>query len=152
MSDDPNTLVLVQNDIKYPLKHISPLAFDSIDADGQGRPTWYTYRDGNFELYYIPDQVYNVRLSYKKFYPDLVSDGDSNDFTNFAPRLIEYRTLADVLLDYREDEVRGAQYIQRAKEERVAILAETYNRTATGNLSTENIIDNDRSLYYYGFY
>lgn len=149
---EPNALVIIQGNIKYPLVHTTPLAFDTLDVDAQGRPVWYTYRDGNFELYYIPDQAYDVRLFYRKFYSDLVNDSDTNDFTDFAPRLIEYRTLSDLLFDYREDEERGAIYARRAAEERTQIQAETYNRTATGNLSIESIVDGNRNYFYESFY
>lgn len=152
MGIEPNTLVIIQGNVRYPLIHLTPLAFDTKDVDAQGRPIWYTYRDGNFELYYIPDIAYDVRLFYRKSYADLVSDTDSNDFTNFTDRLIEYRTLADLLLDYREDEQRASLYFRRAEEEHRQILTETYNRTATGNLSTESIIGNDSNYFYENFY
>ena len=149
---EPNGLVIIQGNIRYPMEHVTPLAFDTLDVDAQGRPVWYTYREGNFELYYIPDMAYSVRLFYNKTYADLVNDGDSNDFTNFTPRLIEYRTLADLLLDYREDEVRGNMYLSRAAEEHRQIMSETYNRTATGNISTESIVDSDSNYFYENFY
>lgn len=141
MTKEPNGLVIFQGNIKYPLVHLTPLAFDTLDVDAQGRPKWYTFRDGGFEVYYIPDQVYTINLFYSKSYVDLATDGASNDFTNNTTRLIEYRTLADLLLDYREDEERAAIYLRRAEKELTKIQTETYNRTATGNLSTENIVD-----------
>lgn len=149
---EPNGLVILQGNIRYPMEHVTPLAFDTIDVDATGRPVWYTYRDGNFELYYIPDLDYRVRFFYRKRFADLVNDNDENDFTRFADRLIEYRTLADLLLDYREDEVRGAQYIARAEDELAKIQTETYNRTSTGNLSTESIVDGQRNYFYENFY
>ena len=152
MGIEPNALVIIQGNIRYPLVHVTPLAFDTLDVDAQGRPIWYTYRDGNFELYYIPDQAYDVRLFYRKNYTDLANDADTNDFTNFTPRLIEYRTLADLLLDYREDEARGAQYLGRAAEEYKQIMSETYNRTSTGNLSIESIVDGNRNYFYENYY
>ena len=151
MAIEPNAMVLIQNTIKYPMIHITSLEFDTLDSNGSGRPMWYTYREGNFELYYIPDQVYDINLFYSKSYDDLTGDGESNDFTNFTTRLIEYRTLADLLLDYREDNERASVYLQRAKEELLKIMNETYNRTATGNLSTENIINRSDS-FAYGLY
>ena len=148
---EPNGLVVIQGNIRYPLDHITALKFDTLDVSAIGRPVWYTYRDGNFELYYIPNQEYEVRLFYTKKYDDLSADG-SNDFTNFAPRLLEYRTLADLLLDFREDDPRGTRYLARAEEEFNKIQSETYNRTATGNLSVETIIDGERGYFYENFY
>ena len=149
---EPNALVIIQGNIRYPMEHVTPLAFDTIDVDATGRPVWYTYRNGNFELYYIPDQDYDVRLFYRKLFTDLVNDNDTNDFLTYADRLIEYRTLSDLLLDYREDEERAVLYAQRAEEELRQVMAETYNRTSTGNLSTESIVDGQRNYFCENFY
>ena len=149
---EPNALVIIQGNIRYPLRHVTTLKFDTLDVDAQGRPVWYTYRDGNFELYYIPDRVYDVRLFYRKTYADLAANTDTNDFTNLAPRLIEYRTLADLLLDFREDDPRGTRYLARANEELNQIKRETYNRTSTGDLSVETIVEPDRGFFYESFY
>ena len=82
----------------------------------------------------------------------MVNDNDTNDFLTYADRLIEYRTLSDLLLDYREDEERAVLYAQRAEEELRQVMAETYNRTSTGNLSTESIVDGQRNYFYENFY
>jgi hypothetical protein len=140
---EPNALVIIQNDMPYPLQHITPLAYDTYDVGAQGIPTLYTYRDGEFQLYYIPDQEYDINLYYEKRFDDLVDDADTNGFTLYAERLIEYRTLADLLADYREDFERANLYFQRADEEKKQILTETYKRTSTGNLSTECIVDDN---------
>lgn len=144
----PNSLVIIDGEVRYPLTHLTPLAIDTINTNAQGRPWWYTYRNGQIELYYIPDRVYDVEFFYRKSYTDLTADTATNDFTVNAPRLIEYRTLADLLLDYREDTERGNIYLTRAADELKTIQTETYNRTSTGNLSTENIIDGDRDRYW----
>lgn len=149
---EPNGLVIEDGNVKYPLVHINALEYDTLDVGASGRPWWYTYRNGQFELYYIPSAVYTVYLFYRKSYADLVNDADSNDFTNFADRLIEYRTLADLLLDYREDLERGALYQQRALDEFRQIKMETYDRTATGTLDTENIVDTSRTHFFGNYY
>ena len=148
----PNGLVVVEGEVYYPLQHITPLEYDSIFiVNALGLPRSYTYRDGNFELWYTPDQAYSVRLFYRKTYANLVNDGDSNDFTNRAARLVEYKTLADLLRDYRSDETRALLYDQRVEIEYNKIKKETYNRTATGYLTTENLVDR-YSNYYQNYY
>jgi hypothetical protein len=91
-------------------------------------------------------------LFYRKTYADLVNDGDSNDFTNNAARLIEYKTLADLLRDYRSDEERALNYDRRVEIEYNKIKKETNNRIATGYLTTENIVDRYNTYYSNYFY
>lgn len=151
----PNGLVVIEGEVFYPLNKLHPLEYDSIFiTNAQGLPRSYTYRDGQFELWYTPDQAYSIRLFYRKTFADLVNDGDSNDFTNNAPRLIEYKTIADLLRDYRSDHERAARYDLRVEVEYNKIKKETYNRTATGYLTTENLVDRYTNYYlnYYNNY
>ncbi len=145
----PNGLVVLEGNVRYPLLHVTPLEYDTLNVDGQGLPTAYTYRDGQFLLYYYPDQAYTCFLFYLKTYVDLASDGDSNDFTNNAERLVTYKTVADLLRDFRDDEERAARYDARVFDEYRKIKRETENRILTGRVSTENIIDRGRTHYYY---
>jgi len=145
---EPNSLTLIEGNVRYTLVHITPLQYDTINVDGVGLPRWYTFRNDQIELLYFPDKAYIVKLFYRKTYPDLVADGESNDFTVNADRLIEYRTLADILRDFREDDVRSATYDNYAQRELIQIKKQTYNRTSTGNLVTENIVDRGRRRFY----
>lgn len=145
---DPNTLTVIEGQVHYPLVKYTPLQYESIFIDNAlGLPRAYTYRRGQFELWYTPDKVYNVELFYRKKYANLVNDGDSNDFTNNAARLIEYKTIADILLDYRSDDSRGVLYNARVKEEYLKIRNQTYSRNVTGYLTTENIVDRNNGVY-----
>jgi hypothetical protein len=144
----PNGLTIVEGQVHYPLRKLTPLQYESIFIDNaQGLPRSYVYRDSQFELWYTPDRVYTVNLFYRKTYADLASDGDSNDFTNNAARLIEYKTLADLLRDYRSDEERALQYDRRVQIEYNKIKKQTNNRTVTGYLTTENIVDRHNGYY-----
>ena len=148
----PNSLVVFQSQVPYPVKKITPLQFDSIFVGNSlGLPRWFTYRDGNIELYYTPDQVYNVELFYRKTYADLVNDNDQNDFTTKTERLIEYKTLLDLLDDYRVDLERVARYEAKVNDEYKKIKRESVNRITTGELITENIVDRDRAYTYFGY-
>ncbi len=138
----PNGLTLVNGSVHFPLKKLTPLQYESRFIDGaQGQPVAYTYRKSQFELWYTPDAVYTVNLFYRKTYADLSTDGSSNDFTNNAARLIEYKTLADLLRDYRSDEERAAFYDALVEREYNRIKKQTNNRTVTGYLTTENIVN-----------
>jgi len=149
--NEPNALVLVDNSTPYPMTKVSSRFFDSIDYNGSGFPRYYTYRNGQLEIYAYPDQAYTFTLNYRIDLPDLASDGDSNVMTINAERLIEYKTLEDILRDYRSDFNRSAVYEAKVEKELRNVRKETYNRTATGELTTENIISNRgyRNNYYY---
>ncbi len=148
----PNAFNVLDDQIKYPLQHITPLAYDQLDVQGQGLPRWFTFQAGQVKLYYYPDQAYSIQMFYRILVADLVNDGDTNVFTDNAERLIEYKTLSDLLRDYRSDFQRAGVYDQKVEQELQQIKRETYNRTATGNLSTENIAGSRRDNYWgYGF-
>lgn len=138
----PNGLTIVDGQVHYPLAKFTPLEYESVFVDDvESRPTAYVYRKGQFEFWQIPDRVYTVLLFYRKTYADLATDGASNDFTNNAARLVEYKTLADLLRDYRTDDERALLYDRRVEVEYNKIKKQTNNRTVTGYLTTENIVD-----------
>lgn len=149
----PNSLVIVKDGIPYPLEQITPIKFDSINTSNSlGLPISYTYRNKQFELYPTPNQDYSLNLYYFRSYADLVNDGDSNDFTAHAPRLIEYHTMKDLIVDYKDDDKRYINYERITKQEYDNILEETNYRSATGRLSTENIAKYDRTNSHHHFY
>lgn len=152
----PDALAVVDSECIYPMIHMTPLEYDSIYvSNSSGLPRYYTYRNGQIEIFYAPDKAYVIKLFYRKFYADLVSDDDSNDFTNKCERLIEYKTLADCLRDYRADFERAAAYDSPnskggavVQNEYTKIKRETQNRTVTGELTTENIIDRGNGVWW----
>lgn len=138
----PNGLVVINGSSHIPMDKLTPLEYDTIFTDNsQGTPYAYVYRAGQFELWYTPDKVYTIKLSYRKSYADLVSDGDSNDFTIHAERLIRYKTILDLLRDYEVDMARAREYEPIVRDEYNAIKRETHERVTTGNLTTENIVE-----------
>jgi hypothetical protein len=136
---EPNALVVEQSNVRYPMVKVSPLQYDSMYSAGTGLPRFFTYRNQGIQLYFIPDQAYPYRLYYNRSYADLAADGDSNDFTNYAERLIEYRTLAECYLNYRSDVEMGREYERKAAEELNRLVSQTRQRLATGNLETDDI-------------
>ena len=148
--EHPNSLVLVRNNFHHTLTHLTPIAFDRIRNDiSNGFPKFYTYRVDQIELSPIPSEVFTINLYYLKSYADLTTDGSSNDFTTKAARLTEYKTIADLLRDYRSDEERALIYDGRVEIEYNKIKTDTYNRTSTGRLTTENIVSHDNYTNYY---
>lgn len=158
---EPNGLVVLVSNVLYTLIHLKPIEFDRIDVGGTGIPRYYTYRDGatdaegGFQLYPYPDQAYQLNLYYRIYYEALIDDSDTNPMTQYADRLIEYKALADILRDYRSDDERASKYDGGQLENfnggmagraLKVFLNESYNRSSSGNLMTENIINED-SIY-----
>jgi hypothetical protein len=136
---EPSGLTLQISNARYPMTKISPLQYDSMFVGGSGISWYYTYRNQQVQLYFSPDQAYQYMLYYTRSYADLTYDNDSNDFTNYADRLIEYRTLAECYLNYRSDPEMAAVYERKAKEEFTRLVRQSASRLATGVLQTENI-------------
>lgn len=143
----PNGLSILDSNIFYPLVKITPLEYDSINVFGQGLPRFYTFRDNQFELYNFPDKAYQIKLYYYKKYVDLTNNTDTNDFTDNADRLVEAKSLADLFRDFREGFERTQIYENLARDEFNNLMDETYERSARGELATENIIDNRQQVY-----
>lgn len=140
----PNALVLQKNSYFYPIHHVEPIKFDLMrNTVSNSYPQYYTYRSSNIELYPTPDEAYSVNLYYFKNFSDLSGDTETNVFLDNAERLVEYKTMLDLLEDYKDDDRRIPTYQKKVKDEERNIYNETYNRTCTGELSTENIAKYD---------
>lgn len=56
-----------------------------------GQPYDYAWYQGKLYLYFTPNNVWPVTLSYQKSYGTLSADSDTNDFLTYAEDLIESR-------------------------------------------------------------
>lgn len=152
----PDAVVIQQSNVRYPLQQVNPLTYDSLYVGGSGLPRYFQYADGLLQLYFPPDQAYLYYIHYKKSYADLVADGDSNDFTIYCPRLIEYQTLGECYVDYRSDPTMAAVYLGpnldgrggKVKTELMEVNRQSYDRSATGMLQTENVAGRSRSTIF----
>jgi len=146
----PNDIILQATDskVKEKLVFLHPVEFDKLSIRWSSRYMAYTFRDGKIEIYPTKGHEGDVlTLYYWKSYTDLVNDEDENDFTIHASRLIETKTMLDCLIDYKQEDARISVYYSKEKDELRTIKRETYNRTSTGRLITENIIlDNSNNI------
>lgn len=140
-------LVLDYAQTRYPLVKVDNQTYDMMNVQAVGMPSWYTYRDGEYQVYFYPDQTYTMLFRYQKFYPDLVQTSDSNDWLVNAARLIEAKTLCDFYLDYRHEPEMSLIYGNKATAELIKVRDQSSNLTATGMLITENIIN--KGIYDY---
>lgn len=129
-------IIVTQSSQNYQLEKLSASEFDDINKGNSGRPRYYRELSGNIEIYPLPDTTYSCQVRYIKQYDDLVSDSDSNDWTVYAPQLIEARALASLYLSEGHDATM-ASYWQNQEEQQARALRVTHNRrVATGNLCT----------------
>jgi hypothetical protein len=146
---NPGGLVIVYNQLRYPLAKIKPDIYDTYNVEGQGLPYCYTYRNGLYLLYFYPDQAYTLFLNYRKSYALLVGDDDENDFTIYTDRMIVYACLAEIYATYKRDPDMAVFYKGLAKEEFEEVMSETYERTASGSLTPDNAYSNGQFYNYW---
>lgn len=142
---EPNAVVLLNSggQVKYLIQKLTGMEYDAMDQQAQGVPQFYLYRDGNLYLYPYPDDTYTVYLNYTKGYAVMTDSADTNDFTEYADRLIQANAIANLYRDYRHSPQDAAIYDQVAKDELRQILQQTDQRLVTGRLTTENIVADD---------
>lgn len=135
---NPGGLVILYDQLRYPLEKVKPDIYDSMNVEGQGLPSAYTFRNGEYLVYFYPDQEYTLYLNYRKRYDDLVLDADSNDYTNYTERLLVYASLWEIYATYKRDAAQAEYYKTLADKEFAEIMDETYNRTASGKLTPDS--------------
>lgn len=134
-------LVISYNGLRYPLHKVSGGEYDAMNNETEAMPCVYASRTGQIEVYPYPDQDYTLILPYLKKYDDLVSDNDSNDWTNYGERVIEAKALADIWLDYRHEPEVSAIFGAKASDELERIKTLTNSKLTTGRLVTEDFTD-----------
>lgn len=123
---------------RYPLIKVNTPQYDGNYLDqGYGLPRWYARNstDG-YQCYPVPDQNYVVRRHYLKDYEDLDADGDENDFTVYAYRLIELWGLANLISELRQDMPTMSEYYRKAADDEYRQLCVMNNKAnAAGKLT-----------------
>ncbi len=139
--EEPNNgFVIPYNHLRYRILKKSPAQYDATNVGGVGLPFIYTYRNGNYEFYFLPNIAYTMNVYYRKDYLPLVDTGDNNDFTNYADKLIEYDAISRLLSDLRLDDDRADRFAARAAQENRTLQSRSAKQDATGELVVETII------------
>lgn len=136
-----NGFVIPYNHLYYRILKKPPSEYDATNVGGIGLPFIYTYRNGNYEFYFLPNIAYTLNVYYRKDYVPLVNVGDNNDFTNYADKLIEYDAISRLLSDLRLDDDRADKFAARAMQEKRQLESRSAKQNATGQLSVESIIN-----------
>lgn len=134
-------IIVTQSNINYPLEKLIVSDYDQMDNSNSGRPRFYRELASAIKVYPIPDYAYACQVRYIKKYNALSSDSDSNDWTIYAPQLIEAHALARLFLSEGHDGNSMHAYWRGQEEDQIRALRVTHNRrVATGNLSIEGCI------------
>lgn len=125
------------SNFRRPLVKISQEQYDAAYlANGYGMPKYYA-RIGNeeYRCHPIPDIAYTVGRHYLKDYDLLSADGDENDFTVNADRLILLWTSANMSAEFRQDDKMEAYYRQAAGDEYRNLQIMTTKSNSSGKLT-----------------
>jgi len=135
-----NGFVIEFNNLSYKLAKRKPDEYDFVSIKGIGLPYIYTWRFGRFEVYFYPNIAYTMHIYYVKDYADFSADGDENDFTTNADRLLYYEALTRLYGEQRQDDQRAAYYRGMVQQEAAGLVTRSNKNVASGRLSIESII------------
>lgn len=120
---------------RYILRKVSKLEYNATwMGNGYGIPQIYARIGQDYECYPLPDRAYTVNVYYLKDYDDLVNDGDTNDFTNNADRLITLWATANLISEFRQDEKMESYFRNAAVNEADQLATVSRAENASGNL------------------
>lgn len=132
--------VIPYSKLNYRFKKVSPAEYDDINIGGIGIPYIYTYRNGNYEFYFLPNIAYSLVVNYVKDVPDMVNANDTNIFTVNADRLLIYEALSHLYGENRQDLEQDNAYAAKADKEARLLKKRTSNNNASGSLTVRSIL------------
>ncbi len=136
-----NAFVIAYDSMFYNLAKVSPYDFDREQlTNGYGIPYIYTYRNQQYQIYFLPDQNYTANVYYLKDYAELVGASDTNDFTTYADELLVYEALSSLSGENRQDLQMSNTYAAMADREAKNLITKTFKQTNLGRLEVETII------------
>ena len=140
---DDGAFVINYSAMKYPLGKISSQEFNNVYlTNGFGLPLSYARVGSDYRCYYIPDRDYDFTGYYLKDYVDIAQENynATNDFTDFAPRLLVLWACSILIAELRQDEKMEAYYTSRAQNEYRNLLVMTNKSNASGRLTINSVL------------
>lgn len=131
--------------VRYPVGKVTQQVYDAnYLVNGYGLPISYARSgSGTYQCFPVPDQNYTVRRHYIKDYDALVNDGDTNDFTTNAARLIEIWALGNLITEIRQDTDMGNYYREASQNEYRQLQVMNDKANGTGKLTLySNLTEN----------
>ena len=138
--DPDNGFVIPYSNINYNVEKVAPEIYDNANINGVGLPYIYCFRNNAYQIYFLPQIAYTMRVNYITDYAPLVNASDTNDFTTYADKLIEYDAIARLLADLRLDEARADKFNMRKEEEYNMLKTRSRKQNATGRLVIDTIL------------
>lgn len=124
----------------YPIRKVSSDVYDGMNVQAIGIPYVYTFRAQQFEVYFYPNIAYSLTLRYIRDYDDLVNDGDTNDFTTYADRMIIYNSLSRIYAEYKQDSNMEQYFTARANDEETNLKRRSDSLTGSGALTLNSYL------------
>lgn len=136
-STDDDGFYIEYGNVRYPMIKTTQQTYDALYlSNGYGLPKWYArIGDKEYKCYPIPDRAYTVGRHYLKDYPVLSADGDTNDFTDNASRLINLWALGNLTTELRQDTTMGDYYREASQNEYRQLRVMTDKSNAAGKLT-----------------
>lgn len=126
---------------RYPLQKITQQQYDGLYlANGYGLPRTYARVGQDYEVYFLPDRSYTIKMHYLTKQDTLENDDDTNDFTDYASRLINLWTLANISGELRQDASQETYYRAAAEDEYTRLCVRTNKENATGRLTLSSLL------------
>lgn len=126
---------------RFPLMKVTAEQYNNVFySSGQGLPQIYANLAGAYECYPLPDIAYTVNRRYLKNYTALSGDSDTNDFTVYAPRLVQLWTLADLMAEFMQDDKMESYYRNRANEEFTQLTLRSNKANGSGSLDISSYL------------
>ena len=124
------------SNMRYQLTKINQQDYNNLWlGNGYGIPQYYARVGQDYVMYPLPDIAYTLNRTYLKEYAALVNAGDTNDFTNFAERLIRLWTAADLIAEFRQDEKMESYFRNSANDAYRQLCVMSDKSDGSGSLS-----------------
>lgn len=139
---DQGNFVIEYSGIRYPLYKVElPMYNAQYLSNGIGQPFNYArMASDEYQVYPIPDRDYVCRRYWLRDYGDFVADGDENDFSINAPRLLQYTAAAYGSRDFRQDPEMYEAFWKESEREEQSLLVTTRKDNATGALTLSSAL------------
>ena len=100
-----------------------------------GKPEKFAIYQEKFYLWPIPDAAYTVTVAYTQTYSELSADADTNDFTNYATELIQYRAISAIYENYLFDNNEADRKRVREIEQLNRLVRKTEKYISSGQIT-----------------
>lgn len=128
-------LAIVQSNRRFLVEKRSVSEYDKENSEGTGRPRIYRELGNTIQVYPYPNDAYTLEVRYIKKYVAL-SGSQTNDFTVYAPQLIEARALSMLFLGQGHDGEKMHKFWENKEQQYLgALRSTTQKRVGTGNLA-----------------